>query len=56
MYPLIPALDDKEVRSIHSDVIPAVAGGFVALDFELRHSPVAVVVDFQSKLFHLREG
>lgn len=53
MYLFVPTLDNQEIRGIHPDVTPAIPGGFVALDLELRHSPVAVVVDLQPGLFHL---
>lgn len=55
MYLSVPALDNQEIRGIHPDVIPAMSGGFVALDLELRHGPVAVVVDLQPELRYLWE-
>lgn len=53
--PILP-LNNEKVRGIHPDISPTVSSGSVALDLELGHSPIAVVVDLQPELFHLSEG
>lgn len=52
----ILALENEEVRRVHSNISPAAARAPVALDLELRHGTVSVVVDLQAKPLYLIEG
>ena len=53
---IILALENEEVRRVHSNISPAAARAPVALDLELRHGTVTVVVDLQAKPLNLIEG
>ena len=52
----ILALENEEIRRVHSNISPANVQALIALDLELRHGTVAVVVDLQAKPLNLIEG
>ena len=52
----ILALENEEIRRVHSNISPATVQALIALDLKFRHGTVAVVVDLQAKPLNLIEG
>ena len=50
------ALENEEVRRVHSNISPATVQALIALDLKFCHGTVAVVVDLQAKPLNLIEG